>query len=65
MSKLERRRILRDWAFIAPQFILFVTLTIIPFFVAIPFLFTDISQFNDPQINPVGSAQLYGTLYRP
>jgi len=54
MSRLERRRIRRDLAFIAPQFILFVTLTIIPFFVAIPFLFTDISQFNDPNINPVG-----------
>ena len=54
ISKMERRRIRRDLAFIAPQFILFVTLTIIPFFVAIPFLFTDISQFNDPNINPVG-----------
>ena len=54
MSKTERRRIRRDLAFIAPQFIIFVTLTIIPFFIAIPFLFTDISQFNDPQINPVG-----------
>jgi multiple sugar transport system permease protein len=54
MSKLERRRILRDLAFIAPQFILFVVLTIVPLFVAIPFLFTDISQFNDPQINQVG-----------
>jgi len=54
MSKMERRRILRDWTFIAPQFLVFVTLTIIPFFVAIPFLFTDISQFNDPQINQVG-----------
>jgi multiple sugar transport system permease protein len=40
--------------FIAPQFIIFVTLTIVPFFIAIPFLFTDIAQFNDPQINPVG-----------
>ena len=54
LSKLERRRILRNWALIAPQFILFVTLTLIPLFVAIPFLFTDISQFNDPKINPVG-----------
>ena len=54
MSNLERRRILRNWALIAPQFILFVTLTLIPLFVAIPFLFTDISQFNDPKINPVG-----------
>jgi multiple sugar transport system permease protein len=54
MTKTERRRIRRDLAFIAPQFIIFVTLTIIPFFIAIPFLFTDIAQFNDPQINPVG-----------
>ncbi len=53
-SKLERRRILGDWAFILPQLILFVGLTIVPFFVAIPILFTDMSQFNDPQINPVG-----------
>jgi len=54
ISKLERRRILRDWAFITPQLTLFVLLTIVPFFVAIPILFTDMSQFNDPQINPVG-----------
>jgi len=54
MTKMERQRILHDWTFIAPQFLIFVLLTIVPFFVAIPFLFTDISQFNDPQINPVG-----------
>lgn len=54
MSKLERRQVRRELALIAPQFILFITLTIIPFFIAIPFLFTDIAQFNDPQINPVG-----------
>ena len=54
LSKLERRRILQDWAFMLPQLLIFVFLTIIPFFVAIPILFTDMSQFNDPQINPVG-----------
>lgn len=53
-SKLERRRIMEDWAFMLPQLIIFVVLTIVPFFVAIPILFTDMSQFNDPQINPVG-----------
>ena len=53
-SRLQRRRIMEDWAFISPQLILFVLLTIVPFFVAIPILFTDMSQFNDPQINPVG-----------
>jgi multiple sugar transport system permease protein len=29
-------------------------LTIVPLLIAIPILFTDMSQFNDPQINPVG-----------
>ncbi|HET6443574.1 MAG TPA: sugar ABC transporter permease [candidate division Zixibacteria bacterium] len=54
MSKMERREMMRDMAFISPQLILFTLLTIIPFLVAIPYLFTDMSQFNDPQINPVG-----------
>jgi len=53
-SQSERRRMLQDWAFILPQLAIFVFLTIVPFFVAIPILFTDMSQFNDPQINPVG-----------
>jgi multiple sugar transport system permease protein len=53
-SKMHRRRLIRDWSFILPQFVLFVTLTIVPLMVAIPFLFTDISQFNDPRINQVG-----------
>jgi multiple sugar transport system permease protein len=45
---------LQDWGFILPQLLIFVLLTIVPFFVAVPILFTDMSQFNDPQINPVG-----------
>ena len=54
ISKRQRRRILRDWMFISPQLIIFVLLTIVPFFVAIPILFTDMSQFNDPQVHFVG-----------
>jgi ABC-type sugar transport system permease subunit len=54
LGVLERRRILQDWAFILPQLVIFVFLTIVPFFVAIPILFTDMAQFNDPHINPVG-----------
>jgi len=53
-SRLARQRILRDWMFIAPQLTLFVLLTIVPFFVAIPILFTDMAQFNDPTVAPVG-----------
>ena len=51
---LARREIMRDWAFILPQLSIFLLLTIVPFFVAIPILFTDMAQFNDPRINPVG-----------
>jgi ABC-type sugar transport system permease subunit len=54
VSKLERRRIAGDWAFILPQLIFFLFLTIVPFFVAIPILLTDMSQFNDPRPNFVG-----------
>jgi ABC-type sugar transport system permease subunit len=54
MSILQRRRILADWCFIAPQLILFVGLTIVPFFIAIPILFTDMSRFGDPQVSWVG-----------
>ena len=54
MSKLERRRMWGDWAFLLPQLIIFVFLTIVPLIIAVPILFTDMSQFNDPQINPVG-----------
>jgi ABC-type sugar transport system permease subunit len=54
LGKLERRRIAGDWAFILPQLIFFSFLTIIPFFVAIPILLTDMSQFNDPHPNFVG-----------
>ncbi len=53
-SQLERRRILQDWAFILPQLSIFLFLTIVPLVIAIPILFTDMSQFNDPQVNPVG-----------
>ena len=54
MSKLERRRVLGDWGFILPQLLIFVLLTIVPLIIAIPILFTDKSQFNDPSINQVG-----------
>lgn len=54
MSNRQRQQILRDWMFISPQLIIFVLLTIVPLFVAIPILFTDMSQFNDPQVHFVG-----------
>jgi len=53
-KRSKRRQILSQYTFILPQLILFVGLTIVPFFVAIPILFTDMASFTDPQINPVG-----------
>lgn len=54
VNKRQRRQILTQYAFILPQLILFVGLTIVPLFIAIPVLFTDMANFNDPQINQVG-----------
>jgi ABC-type sugar transport system permease subunit len=54
MGRLQRTRILHDWLFILPQLSIFLLLTIVPFFVALPILFTDMAHFNDPQVNSVG-----------
>ena len=54
MKKSQKRQILSQYTFILPQLILFVGLTIVPFFVALPILFTDKASFTDPLINPVG-----------
>jgi ABC-type sugar transport system permease subunit len=54
LSKRERRLILTQYAFLTPQLILFVGLTLVPFIVAIPMLFTDQSSFTDPQVNQIG-----------
>lgn len=48
------RRIVTDWLFISPQLVIYVVLTLVPFFVAIPILFTDRSTFIDPDVNYVG-----------
>ncbi len=53
-SGLARRRVIEDWMFISPQLFLFVLLTLVPFIVAFPILFTDMSGFNDPQVSGVG-----------
>jgi ABC-type sugar transport system permease subunit len=54
MGRLERRRMLGDWALLAPQLILFIGLTILPFIVAIPMLFTDQLSFQDTGIEWAG-----------
>jgi multiple sugar transport system permease protein len=54
MSKREKRRILTDYAFLLPQLLFYVGLTIIPFFVSIPILFTDRNNFIDSTVQYIG-----------
>jgi ABC-type sugar transport system permease subunit len=56
MGRLQRRRMLGDWLLLAPQLILFVGLTIVPFIVAVPMLFTDQLSFQDTGIERAGTA---------
>jgi len=64
-KRLERRRILQDWAFISPQLFLFVLLTLVPFIFAIPILFTDMASFTDPSVNNVGWANFTAIFDNP
>ncbi|NDJ76489.1 MAG: sugar ABC transporter permease [Chloroflexi bacterium] len=54
MHKRELQRIIGDYLFLSPQLILYVGLTILPFIIAIPVLFTDRANFSDPEVNSVG-----------
>lgn len=54
IGRLQRRRILTDWLLLAPQLILFVGLTLVPFVVAVPMLFTDQLSFQDTGIEWAG-----------
>jgi len=53
-SKHQRRRILGDYAFLAPQLLLFVGLTLVPFVVAVPMLLTDRIDFQDSRATYIG-----------
>lgn len=48
------RRILVDWAFILPQLILFLSLTVVPFLIGLPMVFTDRLSFVDTDVHYVG-----------
>jgi ABC-type sugar transport system permease subunit len=54
MSKHKRRRILGDYAFLAPQLVLFVGLTLLPFVLAGPMLLTDRIDFQDSRASYIG-----------
>lgn len=54
---------LGDFALMAPQLILYVGLTIIPFFVAIPILFTDRLDYFDADVDYVG-LENFGQIFQ-
>lgn len=54
IGRLQRRRIITDWLLLAPQLVLFVGLTLAPFVVAVPMLFTDQLSFQDTGIEWAG-----------
>jgi ABC-type sugar transport system permease subunit len=54
MGRVQRQRIIGDWLLMAPQLILFVGLTLVPFIIAIPMLFTDQLSFQDVGIESAG-----------
>jgi ABC-type sugar transport system permease subunit len=54
LSRRKWRRILGDYVFLSPQLILYLVFTIIPFFVAVPILFTDRLSFFDNTVDYVG-----------
>lgn len=54
MGRLQRKRMIGDWLLIAPQFVIFVGLTLLPFVIAIPILFTDQLSFQDTGIEWAG-----------
>jgi multiple sugar transport system permease protein len=62
---LQRRRILGDYLLLAPQLILYIGLTLLPFVVAIPVLFTDRLAFNDTGVEAIGLGNFTRLLSDP
>ncbi len=54
MNKRERRESILEILFVMPQLLLYLTLTILPFFVAIPLVLTDRKSILDTNVNFVG-----------
>lgn len=54
MSQRQKNRILWSYAFLTPQLVLYLGLTILPFFVALPLLFTDKINFTDVDVQYIG-----------
>jgi ABC-type sugar transport system permease subunit len=65
LGRLEKRHIWGKYIFLTPQLLLFVGLTIVPFIIAIPILFTDMASFADMNVHPVGLANFTAMFTDP
>jgi len=64
ISARERRELFQDILFVAPQLLLFLSLTILPFIVAVPLVLTDRKTFLDNEVAFVG-LQNFVTIFQP
>lgn len=64
MTRRDWRELAADLAFLLPQYVLYVTLTLLPFAVALPIVFTDQVDFSDNAIAAVGFDNLL-SIFRP
>ncbi|WP_160000554.1 carbohydrate ABC transporter permease [Roseomonas sp. 18066] len=64
MTRRDGRELAADLAFLLPQYILYVTLTLLPFAVALPIIFTDQVDFSDHAVSGVGLDNIL-SLFRP
>lgn len=64
MSRRDARELAADLAFLLPQYLLYVTLTLLPFAVALPIIFTDQVEFSDQAIAAVGFDNIL-SLFQP
>lgn len=61
----ERSETLQEILFVLPQFLLFFTFTILPFFVAIPLVLTDRRTFLDNEVQFVGMQNFVSIFQQP
>jgi multiple sugar transport system permease protein len=54
LSSPRARGILADYAFLTPQLVLYIGLTLLPLAIALPMLFTDRLDFNDVDVDYIG-----------
>lgn len=65
LRRWRRREVLWDIGFLAPQYVLYVTLTLVPFVIAMPIMFTDQATLIDNSIDFVGLRNFVSVFQYP